>query len=126
MSSIQLSKCSFCEAKYSDENKPCSQNGVTICTRCFEAIYSRKEEVEEEEEWCEEHERVMYNKYGEKCAACLEEEEEEVCCERCGTECENDRWACGCDMCDKVICLDCCKGEKVWICTEGHSNEEVA
>jgi hypothetical protein len=30
---------------------------------------------EEEEEWCEEHEQVMYNKYGEKCAACLDEEQ---------------------------------------------------
>jgi hypothetical protein len=32
---------------------------------------------EEEEEWCEEHEQVKYNKYGEKCSACLDEEHKE-------------------------------------------------
>ena len=58
----------------------CNQ-ALLVCQDCYnteeEWCECAKDKEYGEYDWCEEHEQPMYNKDGEKCSACLEEENDE-------------------------------------------------
>ncbi len=46
--STMSTNCAFCDAKYTNENKPVTRGTVSLCTMCLDALHP--DEIAEEEE----------------------------------------------------------------------------